>query len=904
MTFPATPTPLKTELYYSAAWNDITSDVRGPISISRGQQSEQSGSSATPSRMTFNLNNRTGKYSPRNPNSVLYGLIGRNTEIRTYIELGTPRALFLSTSDFFTAPDSAALSITGDIDLRTDIDLPTWRPFEDTYLGINKVGSYLFYVDTTGYLHLLWNDSGAVEHNLASTEPVPGSTVGRKAVRVTMDVNNGAAGKTLKFYYSDTLGDLTGASWTQIGSDVIEAGTTSIINSANLLIVDSFHEDTELFDIEIRDGIAGTIVAKPAFTTRTNGATSFSDSYSNTYTGAVGGVVTNRHYLFNGNVPAWPQRWDVTGSDIWVPIEAAGPLRRLGQGSSPVDSPYKVGALRALPNCISYWPMEDGEAATRFDKGIGTRFGTWAGTPVLATDSSFACSKPLPTVESASFNFPITPYTNTGENQVRFLAKIPDSTPTGTVIMRVRTNSTCARYDLVYNTGGSLQVNAYNHLDVLITTIGPSAFAIDGLPLRIGVSAFQNGADVDFTISTLAPGAAVGSYYTATASACTLGASTRVEINPNKAACVGVVVGHITAETLVDSVFSNASQLAAYNGELAQQRIYRICDENAINAHIVGYHDDGQYMGTQPISSLLDVVYEAAAVDGGILYEQQDRLGLGFRTLNSLYNQDAVLTIAYTDNNLQSFEPTEDDQHIRNKVTVTRKDSSSATVEDTTSPLSTSDAPAGVGVYDEATTLALWKDIQTEHQAGWRVHVGTVDEARFPQISINLAHPDYASSNSQLMQALSVDIGDRIDVTGMPSWLPPEDVQQVVMGQTIVLNNFECSITYNCRPFRPFRAVKYNGKGVDRYSNEYTTVDGSHNSSTTTLSVDVPYGPLWTDTDGDFDIMVAGERMTVTAISGASSPQSFTVTRSVNGVSKSHADGESVQLYDPTYFGL
>lgn len=74
----------------------------------------------------------------------------------------------------------------------------------------------------------------------------------------------------------------------------------------------------------------------------------------------------------------------------------------------------------------------------------------------------------------------------------------------------------------------------------------------------------------------------------------------------------------------------------------------------------------------------------------------------------------------------------------------------------------------------------------------------------------------------------------------------------------------------------------------------------------TSLSVSTTTGPVWT-TNGahvPFDINVGGERMTVTAISGASSPQTFTVTRAVNGVQKHHAAGTDVRLYQPLILGL
>jgi hypothetical protein len=53
-----------------------------------------------------------------------------------------------------------------------------------------------------------------------------------------------------------------------------------------------------------------------------------------------------------------------------------------------------------------------------------------------------------------------------------------------------------------------------------------------------------------------------------------------------------------------------------------------------------------------------------------------------------------------------------------------------------------------------------------------------------------------------------------------------------------------------------------------------------------------------------FDILVGGEQMTVTAIDDQTSPQVATVTRSVNGVVKSHAAGTAVALAQPMYLSF
>jgi hypothetical protein len=64
--------------------------------------------------------------------------------------------------------------------------------------------------------------------------------------------------------------------------------------------------------------------------------------------------------------------------------------------------------------------------------------------------------------------------------------------------------------------------------------------------------------------------------------------------------------------------------------------------------------------------------------------------------------------------------------------------------------------------------------------------------------------------------------------------------------------------------------------------------------------------PLWTTAAADFpfDIAIDGERITVTNITGASSPQTFTVQRAINGVTKAHPAGTPVVLFQPCYFAL
>jgi len=114
------------------------------------------------------------------------------------------------------------------------------------------------------------------------------------------------------------------------------------------------------------------------------------------------------------------------------------------------------------------------------------------------------------------------------------------------------------------------------------------------------------------------------------------------------------------------------------------------------------------------------------------------------------------------------------------------------------------------------------------------------------------------------------------------------------------MGNFTHRIAIVCAPETPFgQAGVY---GASRYSSDGSTLAEDLTTGETGVDVATPAGPLWTHADGDFDIAVGGERMTVTAVSGATSPQTFTVTRSVNAVVKTHASGAAVELAQPAVY--
>ena len=98
------------------------------------------------------------------------------------------------------------------------------------------------------------------------------------------------------------------------------------------------------------------------------------------------------------------------------------------------------------------------------------------------------------------------------------------------------------------------------------------------------------------------------------------------------------------------------------------------------------------------------------------------------------------------------------------------------------------------------------------------------------------------------------------------------------------------------------------GPSDARLSPGASTLNTSAGPDDTSMSVRTSVGPLWTTAAADYplDVIIAGELITVTAVSGTSSPQTFTVQRSRNGIRKSHTastSGPAVELAKPTRWG-
>lgn len=598
-----------------------------------------------------------------------------------------------------------------------------------------------------------------------------------------------------------------------------------------------------------------------------------------------------KSYRFQGEVSSWPTSWDPTGTDVWTEIEASGILRRLSQGPAPTYSVIRSAISRLSTGVLqAYWPCEDPDTATEVASALvnGSAM-QFDGTPQLAAFSGFGASDPVLTLTNSQIAGGVAKYdmTSVTEYQLRCLLAIPKGgIPDTDTVLRLRFSDadTMVFLDVIFNNppGGLGSYGGPGTLTVIprdvdqaeLATGGTSSLTMDvrGRLLLLSLEVANNGANLALTLRARDLANEIEDSAAASLAGVNVSRVLEVLMAPvtlsSSVGAVDTAVGHITLQTDITPMTELGRALWP-SGESAGRRIERLCDESGLAFEGLGDLDDTVAMGGQDRLNPLTLMQEAELADGGMLYESMPVLGLGYRTRASLLNQDAQLTLSYTAFNLSEVPtPVEDDRYIQNQVTVT-VGGVSQTYSETAGTLSTALPPDGVGVYGTDVTLNLESSADALSQAAWRVHLGTVDEPRYPQISVNLAHSSFVSNPALKQAVLGLRQGDRIVVQNPPSWLPPGDIDQIILGFSETVTHFEHRLTFICAPASPYRV------GVADQVDFRIDTDGSElvdsvSSSDVFLNVKPSAGwdGLWTTDDAEmpFDVRLGGEIVRVTAV--------------------------------------
>lgn len=627
------------------------------------------------------------------------------------------------------------------------------------------------------------------------------------------------------------------------------------------------------------------------------------------------GVGADTSIRFQGEVTSWTPSWDTSAHLAIVTITASGLTRRLQQGSSPQYSALYRAITRTAP--VAYWPLEDGALVSAPTAA--------AGTPMIAAPATLG-SHATTGLVSGGADGPI------GGGRAADLSG--GGQLTGIV---TGTSGTSWRVAMAFRFAEPMVAGQ----DGDILTIRTVDAAGNAGWWRFSTSAnpstnwaWEFGIEnVDTVFDGLSPGLDDGRWHWLDI-AVQDGTGTNATYNlylDGVLSSQGTNSGPIKAGKVLSVVVSDSGDIDAaahvavwatngvlledlygaflgHTGETATQRLTRLCSENGIPLTIIGTSTTN--MGPQGTDPLPTLLREPETADGGVLYDGRGP-GLTYVTRTARYNQAPVLTADVSAGQVgDPFAPVDDDQRIRNRVKADRKGATTSTppVEQTTGPLGT----ATVGVYDTQITLPVDSDDYLIQYAAWMVHLGTVEGLRYPQLRLDLAAvPALAAA------WLTARPGSRVDVTNITSRAtqhPPDDVPLVVEGWSEILSPLDWEATVNASPYRPWEVGVVEGTGaptqpVQRVDSDASSLASSVTTTATSLSVAYTDGVGWTTTaafpaDFPFDVELDGERVRVTAITGSSSPQTFTVTRSVNGVVMAHPAGTVVKLWRPAVIAL
>ncbi|MQB00550.1 MAG: hypothetical protein GEU78_09705 [Actinobacteria bacterium] len=508
--------------------------------------------------------------------------------------------------------------------------------------------------------------------------------------------------------------------------------------------------------------------------------------------------------LYTGFVTEWPPRWDLTGLDAVVSMRANGVLRRMSQGQpSPKSAIYREIVKASRPDPVAYWTCQDPAGGTRLSSAIaGVSPMVITGTPNLGAFDEWPASEPLPTMNGARYVGPVPNYTQAGEILIRCFYNIPAAGATDqTQLLGFPSSGGAPRWAVFYenNSGGVLRLRVSDDDGVELEN-SAAAFEVTGTQFSMSLEITRDAPDLDWVLLVVKinpDGSTSASQISGTVANKTLGYVSNVVINYNRLG-QDIAFGHIVFSNDTSIFAGTAAALGAWQGERAGDRILRLADEEDIFVDVLGVGSTEIRMGPQRPATILDLIRECEAADGGVLYEAPDAFGLAYRNRGNLYNQNPAMKLSVANGHLAAApEPIDDDQLMVNDVTVSRETGSSARASD-------HDHIVKFGRYESTATLNVALNESLADVASWLVHLGTVDEMRWPRIDLELTR------HSELVEpwlALRAELASRLTVDHGISQLPGIDVDVLFHGWTERIDGHTWSVELNCGPASPWNTA-------------------------------------------------------------------------------------------------
>lgn len=508
---------------------------------------------------------------------------------------------------------------------------------------------------------------------------------------------------------------------------------------------------------------------------------------------------------FTGEVAEFPSRWDASGRDVWAPLVAAGIMRRLTHASQ-LDSTMRTVLLSMYENygvISGYWPIEDDPGSTQIASALpgGTPGVITGGSPNFAAVDPGVGSFPVATWGGAKANFTPDVSVSSTEFACGAYCVFPESGLSGgEELFRVEVDGSARSWRVLYSpaSGGGVFVQCISSDGTTELLASSSVTGVDGRATYVTIDGNNTGANVDWVLGVDGIGFTSGTINTATVGeplSASIGSGT-IAIP----AAADMAIGHLAMGNS-DEVFFHAEftgGFTAFAGESGTVRLQRMEDITGMSITIIPTVTDNGALGPQPDGTLLEIMRDIEKAQAyGILYDTIEEVGVSYISRTARYNdRQPVLVLDYAGGDLSPpLEPTDDDQQLRNDVKVNRVGGSSARATLTGGALSVLDYPDGAGPYPFEDSYGINEDTRLPYLADWILALGTIDETRFPAVTVDLvANPALVGDAEDLRP------GARLRIENLPAYAGATDVDLQVIGWSEHLDAAARRITFVCTP--------------------------------------------------------------------------------------------------------
>lgn len=584
----------------------------------------------------------------------------------------------------------------------------------------------------------------------------------------------------------------------------------------------------------------------------------------------------------------------------WVDFNVTGPLGTVGRWRDQVASPMFT-QIKSLSTLRGYWPGEDGSDASVMSAGqSNVGYAPVSGVTFAAADGPSGSNKLLTLGSAGRVDGRFHSNISTSAWQISFTSNLNGADATERLCYAWTTSNGYSWVWSASTTTYNLTVTDETGTVLYNASVGNGGVA-PGRNIVFRFKCTRSGSTWTAEYGWYPEDAPVltGSSGTFTGSACrpvTWMTKTNTIMN-------GAYFGHVLATDGVSEDLQSANMLNAINGypgESTCDRMTRLLTGRAIPFEILGDTAKAKKMGPQRPGTLKAQFQEIQRTEFGLIFESPDGRGLRLALHNYLITQAnaPALTLTYPGHIGPGFAEVATTLELYNTVTAADASGIKVTAQEPNGRYGTADPPAGCGVVDKQVDVNFSSPNDVAQAANLWLRYFQQTE-RVGPITIDL------DANPGLRTAVeAVDVGMFIRLSGKT----PETLTLMVVrvgGRSQLTRHI---VTFDTVPGDVFRTGTWNGS-PQRHDLASCVTDASWTTTTNAVTFKMTDNEDWSTTAEPYDLIVAGERITVTNMNArtGSAPgpyfQSANITRSVNGVVKAQAAGTPVHIADGGVWG-